>query len=325
MAGFRAVYGEPGLYATNDSISEDPPGSGLYTTGMLVEDPPGSGLYAFEALSATQPIVTAAPTGTPSPFVDVLVDVIPDGVSRVTAWRVVGGRRFKARGLVDVLAAGGVTVRDYEAPFLVPSNYQVEYFDAAGSTTGYSDTATTTLTGLAPNEAIFHNPLDPASAVRVTLVQGAAASINRSTEGAVAQMPGRSVGLTFPGTRSGVQGVVLDCYTATREDGERFDALFGGYDSDALSIVCVRSRPETWLPPTLFAFVGKPGLQPIGNDGEAVRWALSGDETTPPTPAVITPLLTYEDFTAFYSSYEVFGSSYPDYLTASRDYSVKGS
>lgn len=324
MSGFRAVYGEPDLYVTNDTISEDPPGSGLYTTGVMVEDPPGSGLYTFDALSATQTVVTPFPTGSPSPFIDVLVDVIPDGVIRVTVWRVVGRRRFKVRGLVNVLATGGVSGRDYEAPFDVESVYQVEYFDAAGLTLGFSDTASATLTGLAVNEAIFHDPLDPASAVRVTMMSGAARSIVRGTDSDVARVPGRSVGLVFPGTRSGVQGVVLDCYTATRADGVRFDALFGGYDSDALSIVCVRTKPELWLPPTLFAFVGSPTLQPIASDGERVKWVLTGDETVPPTPAVITPLLTYDDFTAFYASYDAFTNAYPDYLTASRDYTVKG-
>lgn len=324
MVGFRAVYGESGLYVTNDTITEDPEGSGLYTTGMMVEDPPGSGLYTFESLPATQTIVVAVPTGTPSPFIDVLVDVIPDGVIRVTVWRVVGRRRFKVRGLVNVLATDGVSGRDYEAPFGVESVYQVEYFDAAGLILGYSDTATATLTGLAVNEAIFHDPLDPASAVRVTMMRGAAGSIVRGTDSDTAKVPGRSVGLVFPGTRSGVQGVVLDCYTATRADGVRFDALFGGYDSDALSIVCVRTRPEMWLPSTLFAFVGAPGLQPIGSDGERVKWVLTGDETVPPTPAVITPLLTYDDFEAFYMSYDGFTAAYPDYLTASRDYSVIG-
>lgn len=268
--------------------------------------------------------VTAFPAGTPRPFVEVVVDSVPVGTVRLTVWRVVKGRRFKVRGMVNSLAAGGVTERDYECPFMVEASYQAEFFDALGLPLGYSETVTATLTGLGADEAWIHNPLDPSSAVKVRMLAGAAAEITRSTAATTALIPGRSVGLSFPGTRTGVTGVALDCYTATRDDGERFDALFGGYDSDALSIVCVCTRPEMWLPPTLFAFVSKPGMRPNRSGGEDLQWVFTGDETTPPTPAVITPLLTYDDFTAFYSTYVAFTAAYPDYLTASRDYSVIG-
>lgn len=267
--------------------------------------------------------VTATPDGAPMPFVDVLVEDIPVEADTFTTWRTVDGRKFAVRSLVKSLAVGGASARDFEAPFSAESSYRAEYFDASGVSIGFSDPATATLSGLKPNQAWFHNPLDPSSGVLVTILSGFAGQIVRGTDADVASIPGRSVGLTFPGTRGGVQGVVLDCYTSTRDDSKRFDALFGGYDSDALSIVCVRARPETWLTPTLFAYVGKPGLNPVGYDGEAVRWGLTGDETVPPTPAVITPLLTYADFTAFYSTYADFTSSYATYLEASRDYTVQ--
>ena len=259
----------------------------------------------------------------PSPFVDVLVSDIPAGTERFTVTRIVEGRAFKVRGLVDVLAAGGGTIRDHEAPFITPCTYQTEYF-MGGLSSGFSTQQTTVLYGLAPGWAWFSDPLNPESAVKVRLVNGAAGTISRPTPGEFMDVPRRSVGFTIPGTRGGVQQVVLDCYTDTRADGLKFDALFGGYDSDALAIVCVRARPETWLPPTLFAFVGSPSKRPVGTEGMELLWDLVGTETTPPAPAFVTPLLTYQHFTDFYATYAAFTAAYPSYLEASRDYTVRG-
>lgn len=257
----------------------------------------------------------------PAPSVEILVDDIPAGVDTFTVTRTAAGRTFRVRGLVGALAAGGASQRDYEAPFEVPLTYQAEWF-TAGLSVGFSDPTTITLPGLDAGRAWFHDPLTPDSSVCVQLLNGAAAEIVRSSESDSLSVPRRSVGFVLPGTRGGVSGVVLDSYTETREDSERFDALFGGYDSDSLSIVCVRTLPETWLPPTLFAYVGSPAQRPLGTDGESVYWALTGDETTPPAPAFITPLLTYADFTAFYDSYADFADSYGTYLDASRDYGI---
>lgn len=266
-------------------------------------------------------VSNGTPSGSPAPFVDIVVDDLPPGTERLTVWRTVKGRRFAVRGMYDVLAAGGAAARDYEAPFGVQSSYQVEYLATGGMPIGFSDPATTILPNIESGWAWWHNPLDPSSAVKVRLLGTTAQEIVRETPGASLQIPGRSVGLTLPGTRSGVKGVVLDCVTLSREESDRFDALFGGYDDEgALSIVCVRTNPETWLPPTLFAFVGSPTLRPKGADW--AEWGITGDETTPPTPAVITPLLTYQDFTDFYPTYAAFTAAYPDYLTASRDYSI---
>jgi hypothetical protein len=260
----------------------------------------------------------------PAPFVEILVDGIPAGVDSFTVYRKVGGRTFPVRGMVKALAAGGASQRDYEAPFNVRMTYLAEWF-TDGLSVGFSEPVTTTLYGLEEVWAWFHNPLDPQSSVKVRLLLGAAAQIVRNTDGTVLSIPGRSVGLTLPGTRGGVKQVVLDCYTDTKEDTEKFDALFGGYDDDALSIVCVRALPETWLPPTLFAFVASPVKRPLGNQGQRATWGVTGDETVPPAPAFITPLLTYQHFTDFYAAYDQFTAAYPTYLDASRDYSIVGS
>lgn len=265
--------------------------------------------------------VRAVPTTSKPPYIDVLV-TSPLG-ERFTVTRTCAGRTFKVRGLVNVSSSGGGTVRDHEAGFDVVSTYRVEYF-TAGVSIGFSETATANLRRIELGSAWFSDPLSPESAVKVRLLNGAASELSRSTPGLMVEVPRRSVGFSLPGTRGGLRDVVLDCYTETRGDGERFDALFGGYDSDALSIVCVRASPETWLPPTLFAFVGSPTKRPVGYRGDSLKWSLSGDETAPPAPAFVTPLLTYDDFTEWYAAYAEFTSSYPDYLTAQSDYSVRG-
>jgi hypothetical protein len=265
--------------------------------------------------------VTPSRVEDPAPFVDVLVES-PAG-ERFTVTRQAGGRTLKVRGLVNVLAAGGGSVRDYEAGFGVQSTYSVEYF-TGGLSVGFSAPTSTKLQGLEPGWAWFHDPLYPESAVKVRLLKGAAAELLRATPGEFADVPGRSVGFVIPGTRGGLTNVVLDCFTETAAEGERLDALFGGYDSDSLSIICVRATPETGLPPTLFAFVGSPTKRPLGVDGRSATWAISGTETSPPAPSFVMPLLTYDDFTAFYADYASFTAAYPNYLTASRDYSIKG-
>jgi len=269
--------------------------------------------------------ITLTPNwGSRPPFVDVLIEDIPEGVATFSVRRTVEGRTMDVRGLVKQVAVGGASQRDYEAPFFLDLTYAAEWFAADGSSIGFSEPVTTKLYGLSPGTAWFADPLDPENAVLVSFVQGAGSAISRETEGNQFDVPGRSVGFTLPGTRGGVKAVVLDCYTERRVDGQALDALFGGYDSDALSIICIRSRPEMWMPPTFFAFVGSPTKKPVAWDGQSLLWSIAGNEVAPPAPAFIKPLLTYQDFTDFYATYQQFTDSYPDYLTASRDYSIKG-
>lgn len=274
--------------------------------------------------------VTAVPeTEFDAPFVDVLVSEFPVGTVSLSVRRTAGGRTFPVRGLTRSTAAGAASVRDYEAGLDVASTYRTEFFDVEGLSIGFDSPVTVTLASVADvwgdSVAWFHDPLDPSTSVKVSLLGGAGHGISRPIPADVGFVSGRSVGVVFPGTRQGVQRLTLDCVTESREDGDRFDALFGRYDSDALGVVCVRTRPRTRFPSTLFAFVGSPVGQARDYDSWALNWFMEGDEVVPPVPAVVVPLLTYADFTAYYATYQDFTDSYPDYITATRDYSVKGS
>lgn len=125
----------------------------------------------------------------------------------------------------------------------------------------------------------------------------------------------------MPGTRGGVDSVKLDVLTQTRSEGETFDRMIGGYDDPALGILCFRAPQRTWLPGALFAFVAAI-LNPLGNDGTVVEWTVTGSETQPPVPAVVTPDITYAAFESAYGSYAEFESAYASYIEAQRDYSI---
>jgi len=274
--------------------------------------------------------LTAFPAGTPAPYVLVEIDDVPAAAATVTVWRSVGGRQWRVRGMIRI-AADGASGLDFEAPFGVEMAYRVEHFDASGAFIGWSDPEVVTLTGLAGSHAWAHNPLDPTTSVQVTMMRDAARSLVRPIPVKKIQIPKRSVAVTLLGTRQGLSGVRLDCYSESLENADRFDALFGGYDDSTVAIVCFRADPAMRLPPTLFVTVAEPEQIPytyLGND--SVKWRLQGDEASPPAEALVVALLEYADFTAFYSEapygdYAAFTAAYADYTQASRDYSISGS
>lgn len=266
------------------------------------------------------------PAGTPAPFVDILAESFGVGVATVTVWRGAEGRQFRVRGLVNVSASGTVSTRDFEAPFDVELSYRVQHFDALGNFMFWSTPVTTTLVGES-RYAWFHNPLDPSTSLRLLMLNGVAGSLVRPLDAEVLRIQGRSVGVTMFGARKGVQGVVLDCMTETLGDAHLFDSMFGGYDdTETVPILCIRATLEMRLPPTLFALVGAPQQLPFDatQGGETTRWGLQGDEVAPPAEAIITSLLGYDDFTAFYADYAAFTAAYTDYREAQRDYSIAG-
>lgn len=273
--------------------------------------------------------LTATPDGEPAPFIEVTAEDFDPGVETVTVWRSAAGRQFKVRGLVGVSAGGTVNIRDFEAPFGVESSYRVEQFDSAGDFVAWSLPEVATLDSPALRwQAWFHNPFEPQGSVRVELMGQRDRSLSRPVNAEVFQVQARSVGVTvFNGPRRGLQRVVLDCVTLTDDDEAKFDALFGGYDDTTIPVVCVRTHPASRLPGTLFALVSaakRPiDLDPEDEDGR-LEWAVEGDEVAPPAEGIVTVLLGYDDFTAFYADYAEFTAAYTDYRQAQLDYSIAG-
>jgi hypothetical protein len=276
-------------------------------------------------------ITLAALVDAPAPRVDVFLQDAPTFLSSFTVWRTAEGRTFRVRGLVAISTASGIgTVQDYEAPFGILATYRAEFFDSTGASVGFTDDFSVTLNPLAMEawSAWFHNAIDPASSVKVELQGQDRQVLKRPLDYEIFRVRGRSVGVAvFNGGRHGYEGLVLDCVTLTAADESRFDDLFGEYDDDeTVPIICVRSMPGSRLPATLFAVVGSPAKDfPDGaNLGERMWWSLVGDETAPPPEAFVVALLSYADFSAFFSSYASFTSSYSSYTAATRDYTKAG-
>ena len=276
---------------------------------------------------ATTVTLTAYPAGSPAPYVDVLASGFVAGIASTTIWRTAGGQTFRVRGLVDVTTGGTVTIQDFEAPLGVEASYRAEHFDSAGVFVSYSDPATVTLDAGLIEVAYLHNPFSPATAVQVVMSINAASEITRPTSSERFAVMGRSVPVIISQPRHGVEGVTLDCSTITLADASSLDSLFGGYDDDTVPIVCVRTHPNLYLPPTFFATVERPSkrLLNVRQGGTIIDWFMTADEVAPPVEAAVTVLLDYADFTAFYTGgYDVFTAAYADYQTATRDYTIAG-
>lgn len=318
----RAVWNRPGLFILPPSHPEL--GSNLFGLADLIEDPVGSHLYPFVAVGTTAPALTPTPeAGGRAPFVDVLIDTIPDGVDRITVWRQHDQRWMPVRSALGVRNVGAWTGRDYEAGFDRTLTYRVQYYQEDGTTLGFSDIATVTLPGPGGIWAWLHDPLDPTQSMKLRMLDTFAGQLSRPMPGDVANTLGQSAAVALPGTRHGLEGVALDVFTDSRSDGEQLDRMISGYDDLALGILCFRTPPETWLPGALFAFVD-PKMEPVRGHRYWARWRLTGTECVPPVPAVVTPDITYDDFNQGYSTYAEFNAAYSSYLEAQRDTSVAG-
>lgn len=274
--------------------------------------------------------LTANPAGTPAPYVEVVVDDHPVDSASCTVWRVQNNRLFRVRGLVRVPTTGVLSQLDVEAPFDREAIYRVQYFDDEGEFLEWSSDETVTLTGVEPGWAWVHDPFDPSTSLQVRFEASTAGDIFKNSAVDQMMVPGRSVGVVFAGTRSGVQGVVLDIWLASNADADRLDAMLGVYNERRPPILCVRTHPAMRLPGTLFATTGRTMYRPYGarRGSEAAEWSMVVDEVAPPVEAAVTALLDYADFTAFYTDnggdYAAFTAAYVDYTEAQLDYSIAG-
>ena len=149
MAELRGVWNRPSLFLLPPSHSEQYPY--LFGLGDLVEDPEGSGLYPFAEIGATIPVLTAHPGNGKAPYVDVFIDIVPDGVDRLTVWRQQDQRWMPVRGAVGVRNVGAWSGHDFEAGFDRTLTYRVQYYQEDGTAVGFSDVATIELPGDMPN------------------------------------------------------------------------------------------------------------------------------------------------------------------------------
>lgn len=274
--------------------------------------------------------LTANPTGTPAPYVEVVVDDHPVTSATCTVWRVQNNRLFRVRGLVNVPTTGLLSQLDVEAPFGRQAAYRVQYFDDEGEFLEWSTDETVALTGLEPGWGWLHDPFDPATSLLAQFERPTAREIVRNSPVDQMMVPGRSVGVVFAGTRTGVQSLVLDVWLPSDADADRLDAMLGVYNEQRPPILCLRTAPEMRLPGTLFMTTPRTAYRPFGAalGSEEADFSMVVDEVAPPVEAAVTALLDYADFTAFYTDnggdYAAFTAAYADYTEAQLDYSIAG-
>lgn len=269
------------------------------------------------------PTLTPLLDDAPMPRVEVLFTSFVTGTVTVTVYRLAEGREYRVRSAVRASTAGSLARVDFEVPFGIEATYRAEMFDAAGQSLGFTDTASVTLD---VSDTWVHNPLSPAGAVKVTMLHGAAASLSRPVEGEIFYPQGRKVGVVISGQRRGLSGADLNCLTETIEDADKFAALVGDYTTTTVPVLCFRVGGRMRVPKPLFAAVLDPREVDVDFHlgGESIRWDVTGDEVSPPTPALVVPLLTRADINAFYATRAAVKADNLTRLSVNRRYDLAG-
>lgn len=271
------------------------------------------------------PILTVSADADPMPRVEVLFEAFAPGTTHVDVFRLAAGREFKVRSAVKAATAGALSRIDFEAPFGVPVTYRAEMFDASGMSLGFTDTSSVELP---VDDMWVHNPLDPSGGVRVAFRGNAARDLSRPVEGATVYPQGRRVGVVVSGQRRGLQGVQLDIVVDTVEDADRFTDLVGGYGRQTVPVLCFRlgANDRVRLPRPLFAAVFDPREQDLNYvlGGETIGFEMTGDEVSPPTPALVVPLLTRRDINNYYATRAQLNEAHLTRLSVNRFYEAAG-
>lgn len=259
------------------------------------------------------------------PAVEVLFNSFAPGTTHVDVYRLAEGREYKVRSAVKAATAGALSRIDSEIPFGIPATFRAEMFDTAGMTLGFTDAATVQVDE--PN-MWAHNPLNPAGGVKVAFRGNAARDLSRPVDGATFYPQGRRVGVVISGHRRGLQGVTLDIIVDTVEDADKFAALVGDYSTTTVPVLCFRlgANDRVRLPRPLFAAVFDPREQDVNYvlGGSQIAFAMTGDEVSPPAPALVIPLLTRADINAFYATRAAVKADNISRLAVNRRYDLGG-
>ncbi|WP_298661679.1 hypothetical protein [uncultured Leifsonia sp.] len=263
----------------------------------------------------------------PCPRVEVLFNTFAAGTTAVDVYRLAGGREYLVRGAVKTAVAGALSRIDFEVPFGVPVQYRAEMFNSSGLSLGFTDTATTTVFVA---ETWVHNPLDPQGATIVAFRATAAREVKRPHEGDIVWPEGRTVGVVVSGQRRGVQDAVLDVIVDSIVQADKLQAMFGSYGTRTTPVICFRigANDRVRLPRPFFAGILELSEQDqnyaIGT-GEKIAYGMTGSEVSPPTPALVVPLLTRADLNAAFATRAALNSFFLTRLDANRAYQFAGS
>lgn len=243
---------------------------------------------------------------------------LPDGTDRVTVWRRADGRRMKVRGMVNRVYAGALGVQDVEAPFEVPSSYEVECFDGT-IPLGVIPLGSVTLPRLPGGKwlTLIQQPLNPHLWAVVEDVDVNVPAISRPAAGELVR-PANDVypSLVGQGPRQGIVGAELVLAADTRDVAARVWATLDNRDDadDQLQVWLVRGNHP--LLPRVF-FCDTRDLREVGFDihvgGQKTRFAASVTEIAPPAVGLVIASLSYDDLDLSFADYDLMDAAFPSY------------
>jgi hypothetical protein len=252
-------------------------------------------------------IVSATPrtVGVLAPHDEVTVGSLPANAATVTVVRKQERREFLTRGLVAVGVSGDLFARDFEAPFAISPEYVATAFDRAGVPVATASVKPKPLQ-TRQSTVTIHDPLRPARSLTLALGKSAIAGGGRALGGGLVQVANRSVPISVTTVRGGWTELSLDVVTYQHAEAEALDAMLGGYDDDQSSgVLCFRvaGNVPPLIPRTFFGRVDRPEPEwwpgGDGNGNPRAEWTLRATEVQPPSPALVEPVVTWADWTAW--------------------------
>lgn len=275
---------------------------------------------------AHAPTIIVSTDADPAPRAEVVFPTLPAGTAKLRQiTRLADGREYAVRDSLGIVVVGAAQRLDHEVPFGIPVTWRAEALNSSDVSLGFTDASAPVTVDV--EDTWVHNPLDPTTAVRCTLLRDTSREWSRPVPGTVHYPINRRVGVVIAGPRQGIQGQRFSILVAD-EDVDRFADIIGGYSTTRVPVLCFRVGASTKmrLPRPLFGAVLD--MREIDVDlsqgGDSVAFTMTADEVDPPTPALVVPLLTRADVNAYYATRAAFNADNLTRLAANRRYDLAG-
>lgn len=265
----------------------------------------------------------------PVPRVELVINKVdvPAATTRLTVWRVSDGREYKVRDAIDRTIVTAVSFVDVEPARGTVSVYEAECWSATNAYLGRVALGSTTVAWVGDrNTVVIQQPLDAELSVEVQKLVGSWPELTRETPGDLVFTEGASLPIYVGfGPRRGYQGVAVEFAVSSRAQAAALHETLGDHGTPQLPIWLIRGD-GTFLPRIFFGRVK--ALTEIdfdvslGDEWSTFRAVL--DEVTPPAPALLNSVLSYDDLDAGYASYTTMDAAYASYDAKDRDYSLAG-
>lgn len=253
--------------------------------------------------------------GFPQPGVRVTVSDLPPWADNVIVRVAVDDEVTRiVRGANGDTALATFIVEDFEVALGELSNYTTEVRE--GSTKlGLTDPEPITYPVDDPLEVWISDPLDPSAAVRGTATSSFAADVGKEREGEFATPGGVTDGsVLLAGSSAGYTGIDLSFYTPDVATTRAFKRL-----RDQTPIAVVRSASPIPVPRTLYVALLNPRSRLLIESAGFTQWTWVSRQVLSPKIGVVVPLHTYDDYIAFYPTYDAAMAVFIDYVDAVRN------